>query len=61
MEPADVPVQRRTPRDVGMANMVAAARALLDELVTQAEPRDRETEAARARAQSLARFGPRKP
>ena len=31
MEPADVPVQRRTPRDVGMANMVAAARALLDD------------------------------
>ncbi|GAA3590157.1 DUF2277 domain-containing protein [Kineosporia mesophila] len=32
---------------------------LLDELVTTAPPKDREVEAARARARSEARFGPR--
>ena len=32
------------------------ARELLDSLVTNAPPRDREVEAARARARSLARF-----
>jgi hypothetical protein len=35
----------------------AAARRLLDALVTNAEPRDREVEAARARQRSLERFG----
>ena len=34
-----------------------AARELLDSLVTTAPPRDRETEAARARARSAERFG----
>ena len=34
-----------------------AARELLDALVTNAPPRDREAEAARARARSAARFG----
>ena len=33
-----------------------AARELLDSLVTNAPPRDREIEAAKARARSLARF-----
>jgi hypothetical protein len=34
-----------------------AARGLIDSLVTNAEPRDREIEAERARARSRARFG----
>jgi hypothetical protein len=36
-----------------------AAEKLLASLVTVAPPRDRDTEAARARLRSLARFGPR--
>ena len=35
-----------------------AARDLLDSLVTTAPPRDREVEAAKARARSAERFGP---
>lgn len=35
-----------------------AARRLLDALVTTAAPRDRETEAAKARARAQQRFGP---
>jgi len=38
----------------------AAARSLLDSLVTGAEPRDREVEAKRARALSAKRFGTEK-
>jgi hypothetical protein len=34
-----------------------AVRRLLDSLVTSAEPKNREQEAARARARSMARFG----
>lgn len=37
----------------------AAARTLLASLVTNAEPRNRDVEAARAKARSLARFGPK--
>lgn len=37
--------------------VAAAARLLLASLVTQAPPRDRETEAAKARERSRARFG----
>jgi hypothetical protein len=37
--------------------VAAAARTLLGSLVTSAEPRDREVEAARARARALQRFG----
>lgn len=40
-------------------DVAAAARALIDSLVTSAEPRYREVEAARARARTLARFGSR--
>jgi hypothetical protein len=36
-----------------------AARELLDSLVTSAPPRDREAEAAKARARSATRFGSR--
>lgn len=39
--------------------VTAAARRLLDSLVTQAEPRNREVEAARARRRNEERFGPR--
>lgn len=38
--------------------VAAASRALLDALVTDAPPRDREREAARARERSAKRFGP---
>jgi len=37
--------------------VVAASARLLDELVTTAAPRDREVEAARARARAAQRFG----
>ena len=37
--------------------VAAATRALVGSLITSAEPRDRELEAARARARSSARFG----
>jgi hypothetical protein len=37
-------------------DVARAARALLDELVTHAPPRDREMEATKARARSAARF-----
>ena len=37
--------------------VAAAARELIGSLVTTAPPRDRDTEAARARARSAARFG----
>jgi len=37
--------------------VAAAARTLIDSLITTAEPRDREIEAARAKAKAAARFG----
>jgi len=40
-----------------VAEVAASARTLIDSLVTTAEPRDREVEAARARARSALRFG----
>jgi hypothetical protein len=39
--------------------VTAAARALMHSLVTTAQPRDRDVEAARARERSATRFGPR--
>lgn len=44
--------------DQAVADVAAVARTLLASLVTRAEPRDRATEAERARARSAARFGP---
>ncbi|HEY2256350.1 MAG TPA: DUF2277 domain-containing protein [Variovorax sp.] len=38
-------------------DVAQAARALIESLVTTADPRDREIEAARARARGAARFG----
>lgn len=45
--------------DKAVEDVANAARALVQSLVTTAEPRDREVEAARAKARSLARFGPK--
>jgi hypothetical protein len=45
--------------DQAVQDVAAAARTLIQSLVTTAEPRDREIEAARARARSAARFGAR--
>ena len=41
-----------------VAEVTAAAQRLIQGLVTQAEPRNRDTEAAKARARSAVRFGP---
>jgi len=43
--------------DRAVEDVAAAARALIESLVAHADPHDRETEAARARARSAARFG----
>ena len=45
--------------DRAVEDVASAARTLIQSLVTTAEPRDREIEAARARARSAARFGTR--
>jgi hypothetical protein len=39
--------------------VTAATRVLLDSMVTKAPPRDREVEAAKARARAAERYGPR--
>lgn len=44
--------------DRAVDKVAAAARELLDSLVTNAPPRDREVEAVRARQRSAERFGP---
>lgn len=44
--------------DRAVEDVAAAARVLIGSLVTSASPRDRDVEAARARARSAARFGP---
>jgi hypothetical protein len=43
--------------DQAIDDVAAIARRLIDALVTTAEPRNREEEAAKARARSAARFG----
>jgi hypothetical protein len=43
--------------DRAVAAVAQATRNLMDELVTTAQPKDREIEAARARARAQARFG----
>jgi len=45
--------------DRAVREVAATVRRLLDSLVTSAPPRNREVEAARARARAAARFGPR--
>jgi hypothetical protein len=42
-----------------VAEVAATARTLILSLVTSAPPHDRDAEAAKARARSIARFGPR--
>jgi hypothetical protein len=44
--------------DSAVEQITLAAETLIGSLVTTADPRDREIEAARARARSAARFGP---
>ena len=48
-----------TAFDAAVAQVADAARGLIGSLVTNAEPRDRDVEAERARARSHARFGVR--
>ena len=43
--------------DQAVDDVTAVARRLVDSLVTTAEPRNREVEAARARARNAVRFG----
>lgn len=43
--------------DRAIDEVASAARVLIESLVTTADPRDREIEAARAKARSAARFG----
>lgn len=43
--------------DLAVAQVADVARVLIESLVTSAEPRNREVEAARAKARSAARFG----
>jgi hypothetical protein len=49
----------RAAFDRAVEEIAAAARVLIGALVTTAEPRDREVEAARARARAAERFGTR--
>jgi hypothetical protein len=42
--------------DEAVRDVAAATQRLLDRLVTQAPPKDRETEAAKARARAAARY-----
>jgi len=44
--------------DRAVEDVTAAARLLIDSLVTTADPRDRQIEAARAKAKSALRFTP---
>jgi hypothetical protein len=44
--------------DRAVGDVSAAARLLIGSLVTNAEPRDRQTEAERAKARSASRFAP---
>jgi len=45
--------------DRAVTEVAQAARALLDELITTAPPKDREVEAAKAKARAVERFGAR--
>jgi hypothetical protein len=44
--------------DLAVERVAAAAQEMLNSLMTNAPPRDRDTEAMRARERSAARFGP---
>jgi hypothetical protein len=45
--------------EAAVEKVAAAARELIGSMVTQAQPRNRDEEAAKARARSALRFGPR--
>ena len=45
--------------DLAVERVTAAARELIDSLVSNGPPRNREVEAAKAKARSLERFAPR--
>jgi hypothetical protein len=47
--------------DTAVDDVTTVARRLIDSLVTNAAPRDREEWAAKAKARSIQRFGPRPP
>jgi len=47
----------RAAFDRAVEDVATAARTLIESLVTTAEPRDREVEAARAKAKAAERFG----
>jgi hypothetical protein len=49
----------RAAFDAAVEEVAASARTLMQALVTQAEPRNREAEAIKAKARSAERFGPR--
>jgi hypothetical protein len=49
----------QAPFDRAVEEVAKAARTLIDALTTTAPPKDRETEAAKARARTAERFGPR--
>ena len=54
----NVPSKANAPAfDRAVQDVAAAARVLIASLVTTAQPRDRDIEAAKARARSAARFG----
>ena len=56
------PSQANQPAfDTAIEEVSAVARRLIDSLVTNAPPRDREEWAARARARAAERYGPRVP
>ncbi len=48
----------QAPFDRAISEVSATVRTLLDSLVTAAPPRNREVEAAKAKARGLKRFGP---
>jgi hypothetical protein len=50
----------RAAFDRAVDEVAASARALIDALITAAEPRDRAVEAERARARTAERFGARR-
>ena len=47
--------------DAAVAEVAVAARRLIDSLLSNAPPKDRETEARKARARSVRRFGSQRP
>ena len=53
--------QNEAAFDLAIERVTLVARELLDSLVTNAPPRDREVEAAKAKAKAAERFGPKQP